>query len=426
MNDHLIIAGVNFKTASLKQMAPVSALLSGTDFNIKNEFSKLNISETATVLTCNRIEIYAVADDTESTISNLTDWFVETSKGTLTEENIYTYKDMNAAQHLFTVACGLDSMIIGETEITGQLRMSIDDALKKGTAAKTLTNLFNHAFKTSNRARNETAIDKGVTSVAAAAVHLGERVMGELANRSCLVIGAGKTGEQLVCHLLSNGAKVVIANRTVQRAEVLAGRTGASFSNLENLKELIKSADITFTATASSNPLISKNMIEEILKGHHSIVQFIDVSNPPNIEQEIKDVPNIILNTLDDINSITSKSIKKREGEAKIVNEIIKQEVELYNSRKRIIKASPLIKQLRDSVEQLRLDELEKQRKRLDDNTFKELEQITSSMFSKVLHWPTVAIREIATESGNNDQDFELVKKLFGLNRTEIERQQKK
>lgn len=323
----LVVIGINHKTApveirekfsfSPKQVIEVNRLIKET----------VSLPENLVLSTCNRVEIYAVASPGGDCVSSLKDFLGRYHRLDLGdfEDRFYIYKDKEAVEHLFAVASGLDSMVIGEMEILGQVKKAYLDARQSSTTGKVLNRLFEKALNTSKKIRTETLIGRGAVSVSSAAVRLAEKILGELKDKAAMVIGTGLVGEQLALYLKKNGvSSILVTNRTLEKARELAGRFAATAVPFEDFKSRLVDVDIVIASTGAPHCIIRKDDILSLMpQRKQRPLFFIDLAVPRDVEEGVNRIDNAYLYNIDDLQKIVDENISLRKGELDNCSRII-------------------------------------------------------------------------------------------------------
>ena len=423
---YLIVIGASHKSAPLELLEQVSLSPEEIERYLVKLKSEASLSEIVLLSTCNRTEIYARAENRELSVDILKKWLLSLCKeeGGLAEQNLYCNYDKEAVIHLFKTACGLDSMILGETEITGQVQDALELAQKCGTTGSYTIELFSRAFRSAKRARTETKINSGTTSIPSAAVHLAKRIFGDLSQRSILIVGAGETGKLLCTYFSEHSpARVVIANRTHDNAAKLSDEFGFEAIPLDDITSVLGQIDVSVCATYSKQPLITDDMVKEAMKNRgERMLLLVDISLPHNIDREASKLDNVFLHNMNDLKSIVANNLKMREKEVDDVLTIIEEERKEFEAKRATMKVGPLIKSLREHYDDLRKAELERFSSKIPDDVKPIADRLTRDLMNKLLHWPTLGIREISQNTDNERKMIEWSKKLFGLDRDDGEK----
>ena len=377
--------------------------------------------EAVALSTCNRTCLYLVHEDAgeaqRRAITALTE-IAGLSEDELSPA-LYTRVDEEAAHHLFRVASGLDSLIPGEAQILGQVRLAYEAACEEGAAGQVTHRLFPQALHVGKRVRNETSIGENPASVSSAAAELVTSVFGELAGRRVLVLGAGKTAELTVLNLVSRGAhSPVVANRSIERAQALAERFGGSAVGLDALDSELDQADVVVASTGSREPVLGAARVAEAMRRRRGRpIFFIDIAVPRDLEVEINELEGCYLYDIDDLERVVSESMAGRLSEAARAEEIVAEETAEFSDWQRSLDAVPAIASLRALAEDIRTTELARAERRLgplSDQERRAIEAMTSRIVEKLLYLPTVRMKQAAAGAEGGTY-VETVRHLFGL-----------
>ena len=363
------------------------------------------VSECAIVQTCNRIELYL--NVTSEFDANA---FVARFFSSVPPELIARNESRESLRHLMRLASGLDSMIVGEDQILGQLKEAVETASKERTLGPELGLAFSKAIKVGKRVRTETQINRGSVSVGSAAVDLAERVMGTLEDKAILSIGAGELGTLVAVALAERELKAMfVSNRTFRRAQTLAKRLGGTAIRFDKIDDYLCEADLVISATAAPHYIITREQVSQAMQRRNgqSLV-IIDIANPRDVEEAVATLDNVDLHNIDDLRKITEKNLQKRRSEIGKVVAIINQELKLLEEQYKKDRANELIASLYQNAEELRARELEKAHNRLrskgDLSKHEQiLDDLTASIVNKLLFELTVSLREAAA---NGDDDL--------------------
>lgn len=419
------VIGLNHKTATIEireKLAFNGAKLAEGLMSLK---SLPTVSEVALLSTCNRVEIYIYEKNGEEpleSIKNFLSNFHEINKAEF-EPALYFYTDKDAIRHIFRVASSLDSMIIGEPQILGQLKDVFEFALSKKTTGPILNRLLKKAISTAKRVRTETRIAENAVSISFAAVELAKKIFKELPGKSFMLLGAGEMAELAAKHLINNGVKdVKVANRTYERGCELAREFNGRAVRFEDfLKELIFT-DIVICSTGASDYILRKDQMQRVMKDRRNKPVFIiDISVPRNIDPDINQLDNVYLYNIDDLQQVVDNNLLERKKEAEKAEAIVEEEVEKFLKWLESFDSVPLIISIRQKAEAIKREELEKFKHKfpnLEKEKLEAIEQLASSITNKLIHPPTVALKD-------NSEDKELltmaIKRLYGLNDDENE-----
>jgi glutamyl-tRNA reductase len=417
----VVVIGVNHRTSPLRVLERVAVGAEAMPKALHALSSKDNIREAVVLSTCNRTEVYAVTEKFHAAYDDIAEFFCELG-GLHSDElnqHLYSQHDDAAVRHLFEVACGLDSAVIGENEILGQVRDAWSLAQASGAARTTLNLLFRHALETGKRARSETGISRSTTSIAFAAVEMARELLGTLAYRKVLIVGAGTMGEGVAVALSMNSTtEVTVINRTESRGRDLAERLGAAMRPMDELREALLDTDVVVTCIGSGNFILDHEMIEPIMASRSGRTLFIvDISVPRDVEEIVGSIEGVELRNLDDLRDWVRSGVENREGEATKVVAIVAEDVERYGLDSTARQAAPLIAAMHATAEQIRVTEVERHARRLADLSPEHadaIEALTRGIVAKLLHEPSVRLKENAgTPQGERLADA--LRDLFDL-----------
>lgn len=359
------------------------------------------ISEALILSTCNRTELYC-GFDSDNPHQALLNWLADYHR-LPTEQlkpHLYSHHSRNSVRHLYRVASGLDSMILGEPQILGQLKTAYHTAKQAGTLGKTLTKLFHSSFTAAKKVRTDTEIGCSPVSVAFTAVRLAHQIFGDLKSQTVLLIGAGETIELTARHLYNHGIKkIIIANRTIEKAHRIAEYFGAQAIQLSDLNDYLAEADIVVSSTASQLPVLGKGSIESaIRKRKHKPMFLVDLAVPRDIETEVEQLNDVFLYTIDDLQKVVSENINSRQEAAQQAEEIIESQVDYFLDWLKAEEHTGLIVDYRIQAEAMRDDVLEKANRQLRNGASAEqaLNYLANTLTSKLIHTPTTQIRDAA------------------------------
>ena len=416
------VIGINHKTAPIAVREKVAFTPDGLIEKlqqIKVHENNNNKNEVVILSTCNRTEIYASSDRSFDEISN---WFNHQKNMDQQELNqhLYDYSGEQAIQHVMRVASGLDSLVLGEPQILGQLKVALKIASEQKTAGTTLKRLMQHTFSTAKKVRTQTSIGSNPVSVAFAAVNLAKQIFSDLDNKSALLIGAGETIELVGKHLKNTGiGNIVIANRSVENATKLANDLGGVGVSLQQISDYLPEADIVISSTAAPLPIIGKGTVEWALKQRkHKPIFMVDIAVPRDIEEEVGELDDIYLYTVDDLQSVIEENLSSRQEAAKQAEKMIEVEVENFMGWIRAQDKMQLIKNYRTKITSIQQETLEKASKLLANGESPEeaLKFLAHTLTNKLAHDATVAMNK-AAHSGDHKL-LEASDKLLNLSDT--------
>ena len=416
----IVVLGVNYHTSPVtlleKVMIPVPAMSEA----LRALSSHSDIREVVVLSTCNRTEVYAVAERFHGAHTDILQFLCETS-GLSADDitpHLYSQYDDDAVVHLFEVAAGIDSAVLGETEIVGQVRDAWDFAMKQGTSRSTLNLLFRYALESGKRARTETGISRSTASVAHAAVEMSEEILGTLKGKRVLVVGAGEMGEGVAGALSRAGTdSITVLNRTISRAEELAKKIGARVSDFGNLETEITTADVVLACTGAGGVIIDHELMVRVRQGVSTPILVVDIALPRDVAASVAELPGVTLRDLDHLSDWAQRGIDKRASEVGQVRQIIGEEVDRFLLDQTQRQAAPLVAQLREVVESIRMAELERFDSALSSMTPEQrelVESISHGIINKMLHVPSVRLRE-AAGTPQGERLSAAVRDLFSL-----------
>lgn len=402
----LVAIGLNHKTAPLPVRERVAFPPDRLPAILRDLASHAHVSEAAILSTCNRTEVVCCVDQADGRV--VIDWFREYHKllpGEI-EPYLYTHPDQGAVKHLLRVASGLDSMILGEPQILGQIKDAYLAAREAGTVGKLLNKLFEHTFSVAKQIRTDTAIGASPVSVAFAAVSLAKQIFSSLEGHTALLIGAGDTIELAARHLRENGiSRLIIANRTLARAENLVKAVNGLAITLAEIPAYLAEADIVISSTASQLPILGKGAVERTIKARrHRPMLMVDIAVPRDIEPEVGALNDVYLYTVDDLKEIIDEGLRSRQQAALQAEDIIDAQTLRFMGWLRSLDAVSAIRAYRDHAEALREGELEKARRLLRSGADPDrvLAHLAYTLTNKLAHDLTAQMRRAGFE-GRND-----------------------
>ncbi|MGD9486474.1 MAG: glutamyl-tRNA reductase [Calditrichaceae bacterium] len=369
--------------------------------------------------TCNRTEIYVLARISPDVRSTLENFLKDTRKSFDPGDFkvMYFYEGDAAIGHLFKVAAGMDSMILGEPQILGQVKDAYRIASAAGTTKLILNRLLNLAFTVGKRVRTETALAIGAVSVAFAAVELAQKIFKDLNKHKVLLIGAGETGTLAAQHLIEKGVKqLFITNRTYEKAAKLADDLTGTAVPFDDMNSVLPEVDVVIGATSAPEFILSESDIREIQGRRGSRPLFlIDIAIPRDFDPKINRLENVFLNDMDGLQQIVDKNLSKRRQEIPEAMIIIDQEISNFTDWKKSLRVTPTIIALREKLEEIRRLELDKHKHRVSDKELEQMELITRAVINKVLHLPTVQLRGYNNGQLEGLLRIDVVREMFGL-----------
>lgn len=425
MQKEIVIVGLNHRSAPIEVREGVAF----DNSYLRDALARLgelpSIHEGVILSTCNRVEVVAAAFDGVAAFTDIKSFLAEqkTDRDTSAlEGHIYTYQGGDAVRHLFRVAASLDSMVVGEPQILGQLKEYYDAARAAGTVSTILHRLFHRSFSVAKRVRTETGIGSGAVSVSSVAVDLAKRIFDRFDDKTVMLIGAGKMGDLMARHLQNQGVQsLMVTNRTFDRAVELAEKIQGSPIRFEDFPRYLKMADLVIGCTGAPEVLVDAGAVEKVLRERkQKAMFFIDIGDRRNFDAKINDLDNVYLYNIDDLKSVAEDNLQERSIEAEKAEAIVLDEVQSFLRWIGSLEQVPTITALRQRFEEIRRKEIERylggSLKDLSEPQRAALENMTTAMINKLLHAP---ISQLKRNSQDDDDDAALyvaaLKRLFDL-----------
>jgi glutamyl-tRNA reductase len=383
--------------------------------------SREHIGEVVVLSTCNRTEVYAIAERFHGAYADVRNFLSELAFVPPDEfaDHLYVHYDAEAIRHLFSVAAGLDSSVIGEAEILGQVRGAWEQAGQEGTAGPVLNLLFRHALETGKRARTDTDIARGTASVSHAAVEMAAERLGDIAGKRVLIMGAGDMAEGMATALQGAGvADVLVANRTWRKARALADRIGGQAVRLSDLSLALLEVDLLLTSTGATVPVVERDDFAPVMAERAGAdLLIVDIAVPRDVDATVADLDGVTLLNIDDLRRFAQAGIERRSHELAAVEAIIDEELSRFRSAASARSAAPVVASLRGWADEVRTAELarfEAKLDGLDDRQREAVEALTKGLIAKLLHRPTVALKDTAG-STTGERLADATRQLFDL-----------
>ncbi len=398
----LFVLGINHKTAPVAVRETVAFGPEQLQEALSQAASLPNVDELAVLSTCNRTELYCSLDNAHS--ESVLEWLSRYHNVSLSDlkQSTYIYEDEQAARHMMRVASGLDSLVLGEPQVLGQLKDAHSQAREHGTVGGPLDKLFQHTFSVAKRVRTETAIGENPVSVAFAAVSMASHIFSDMSSNTAMLIGAGETIELVARHLYQAGVRsIIVANRTLSRARDLADMFHGSAIGLSDIPAYLEKADIVIASTASPLPILGKGAVERALKKRkHRPVFMVDIAVPRDIEKEVDELADVYLYTVDDLRQVIEDNMKSRQGAAEEAEHLIAAGAADFMYHLRALDSVSVLKRFRDQAEGARDLELSKALKRLEKGEDPEavVRMLAHGLTNKLIHNPTVQVRRASAE----------------------------
>ena len=416
---NLVLVGLNHRTAELdfRQLASFNAI--ELPEALKRLSASPNILESMIVSTCNRVEILASVDQQPEgmqAIESFLSEFRQLSPSSL-QEKLYRYSNDQAIRHIFRVASSLDSMILGEPQILGQLKACYSTAIDAHTVGTYLNSLLQAAFRTAKRVRTETSIGEYSVSASSAAVELARKIFDDLHKKSILIVGAGKMGEVAVRHLAATGVRAIyVANRSSDAARELAARFHGTAVPFAELARWIAAVDIVITSTGASETLVDPAMVQQIMQGRkHAPMVFIDISVPRNVDPAVGGIDNVFCYDIDDLGTVVEANLHERVKAAAAAEKIVEQEVQAFCAKLQSLKVAPVVSQVQGRIEEICQAELQRCIKRMgpqESRQIREMELMVSRIAAKIAH-PLVMQLRTGQDSAHHSAYVDLIKRIL-------------
>jgi glutamyl-tRNA reductase len=416
---NLILTGVNHKSAPVD----IRERFAVSDAALPEALQRLlqcpGIEEALIVSTCNRVELVARATNGAADLTG----FIAEQFGLRPEdfrEYLYEYREREVVRHVFRVASSLDSMVVGEPQILGQVKEAYAVARAVGAVNSGLDVLFTRAFSVAKRVRNETAVGSSAVSVASVAVDLAKKIFGSLAGRTVYLVGAGKMCELAARHLLAHGAgRILVSNRTYERAVSLAERFGGQAVPFDRLYDTVDEADIVISSTGAPDAIFRREHGEKFLhRRRNRPMFFIDIAVPRDVDPGMNKVDGIFVYDIDDLQSVVSSNLADRGEEARRAETLIEEEVERFVARMQAAEVVPTIVSLQEHLETIRQAEIDRVRGRLGELSPEQelaVEALSRGIINKIMHTPIVTLKSAAREGQAATTVVEVVRRLFNL-----------
>jgi glutamyl-tRNA reductase len=417
----LVVIGLNHRTAPLALLERMAVAESDLPKALHDLTTRPNLREAVVLSTCNRTEVYAVAERFHGAFADVREFLA--SVALLAPEgfadHVYVRYDEAAVGHLFGVAAGIDSAVVGESEILGQVGEAWDRARAEGAAGAGLNLLFRHALEVGKRARTETGIGRHTTSVAQAAVAMASARLGGLAGAHVLVLGAGEMGEGASVAIAAGGAaELLVANRTWDNAVQVAERVGGRAVRLADLADVLVGVDVLLTSTGASSIMVDESELASVMaRRPDRPLLIVDIAVPRDVDPSVAALDNVTLLDMDDLRSYASAGLVERRREVARVQRIIDEEVERFQAISTARTAAPLVATLRERAEAIRAAEVERFAGRLaglDGRERAAVEALTQGILAKLLHEPTIRLKD-AAGSPRGERLAESLSELFDL-----------
>ncbi len=403
----LLVLGLSHKTAPVdvrERFAIDEASLSHTATRARDA----GCAESFVLSTCNRVELYAAAEDPSAIGEQLTDVLAAAGDAAALRRHSYRHHGADAVRHLFRVAASLDSMVVGEPQILGQLKSAYETCRGAGFTGPALNRTVTRAFAVAKRVRSQTGIGRNSVSISSVAVDLAKQIFGDLSKRVVALVGAGKMGELAARHLVQNGvAELLVANRSFERAHDLAARLGGHPRELDELPRLLATADIVVTSTGARGFLVDRRMMKRAMKARkHRPVFLVDIAVPRNVDPRVNDLDNVYVYDVDDLTSVADENLAGRRREAEQAEDLVRGEADRFLRELAGDAVKPTILALRRKADAIKRGELERAHRYfgdLDDKQLKSVERLADGIVNKLLHDVLTSLKRSASDPGPID-----------------------
>ncbi|MGA8741322.1 MAG: glutamyl-tRNA reductase [Terracidiphilus sp.] len=405
----LVLIGINHKTAPIELRERIAISRDDLPDATRALAAQPGVSECMIVSTCNRVEMLATVESPETDLTQ----FLHNHFGldqALLAPHIYEHCDQQAVRHLFRVAASLDSMVVGEPQILGQVKEAFATARAAGTISGQLEHLLQSAFAAAKRVRTETAIGSNSVSIASVAVELARKIFGSLQGRTVFLVGAGKMSELAARHLVQQGAgAILVTNRTLERARQLAEPFNGRVIPFEKLYETATEADIVISSTGAPHPIFRREHGQQFMhRRRNRPMFFIDIAVPRDVDPAMNKVEGIFVYDIDDLQAVAASHIAERQTQAGDAEALINAEVERFHQRRRAVNVAPAIVSLQHQAEEIRQNELRRMHAKLgilSEEQLAAVEALTRGLVNKFLHPPMQALKQAARENDSTRVD---------------------
>lgn len=398
MTMHLMLLGLSHNTAPL-DIRERFVIPEGAGGEVLGELKRRGAAEGVVISTCNRTEVYVTCAEPEALGPAVMGFLVDRFKVASLPDYAYTLGDEEAYRHLFLVASGLDSMVIGEPQILGQVKDAYRSARELAFAGPFLEQVFNRAFQVAKRVRTETRIGYNPVSISAMAVELAKKIFGDLSRRQILVIGAGEMCGIALKHFRKEGLEqVFVTNRTFSKAQQLAEETTGIACPFDDIPSLLVKVDMVLSSTGAEAPIVDKAMVSGAMKKRKMRpLFFIDIAVPRDIEAAVNDIENVYLYDIDDLKGLSQAHLSNRIEESQKAHAIVDEEVRKFSQKLKVLEMNPLIGRIRDNMEAIRTRELKRTLQKLkgaDPETIRQLDLLTRAIVNKIVHPHLIMIKK--------------------------------
>ena len=416
----IVVHGLSHRTASLQVRERVAFVPEEAEALLEEMRREDHLLELAILSTCNRTEFYAITADPDRAIATQRERIRSLKHIELDPSHTYVHVDRSCVEHLFRVAGGIDSMVLGEPGILGQVKTAYETALRRESAGLVFGRLFPSALRVGKRSRTETGIARGAVSLSKAGIQLAEKVFGDLARRSALVVGSGEVGTQTAFLLKeSRIRRLTIINRTRERAESVAARTGALVAGFDTLPREIAQASVVVTAVNAADPIVTRELVRRAMDHRREgPLLIVDLGVPRNVDPAVGNIENVFLYAVDDLQELVNRNLGKRLKHVPAVEDIVREETERFLDWITALDVTPVVVELRAEAEKMRQETLARFDRNLSPSERELLERFSVSFLNRVMHHPTVTVRRCDPNSPDDRRRIDWTRRLFGMNGT--------
>lgn len=413
----LSLAGISHRTAPVPVLERLALAPEEIAAFYDQIAARADIQDALLISTCNRTEVYALSEPAVDATAQLTDALQQVAGAQRFPDASHLYRLQGRAsiEHLFRVACGLDSMVLGEAQILGQVREAYENSCQRRRPSRYFDDLLQAAFKVAGRSRHDTEIGRGAVSIASAAAHLAGKVFADLSRRRIVVVGAGDTARLAAEHFAGQQPRhLCIVNRTLANAEKIAQPLGAEAAPWDGLHECTANADVLAVAVRVSEPTIRHGFVSEVMQARPGrALAIFDLGLPRNVEATCNKIANVFLHDLDALRQVIDHNLEHRRLEIPKVERIIKEQADRLLAGYAGVKSGPLIRAMRDGVEAIRQAEIKRASAGLSDTEIAAVDRVTRAIVNKLLHGPTTAIKDFADQQKEGSDRLQVIKSMF-------------
>ena len=422
-----VVVGLSHRTAPVEVRERLAVAPSDLERELRDIAAEAGLEEALLISTCNRVELYATSPNTLDAANGAKATLSRRLAGTSAKDVLYQERGIDVVRHVFRVASSLDSLVVGEPQILGQVKEAFDAANEAGTVGTLLGRCFTQAFATAKRVRNETGIAEGTVSVSSIACELAKKIFGDLEGRRTLLLGAGEMGEAAARSLRQTGTNLHVINRSEERAQTLAEACGGRAVRYERLSTELAEADVVIASTASPKFILTPTLMKGVVRTRrHRPLFIIDIAVPRDVDPRVGNMDNVFVYDVDDLQQVAEENLAVRAREAAQAEQIVEEEVAAFVSWRRSLELAPTIVALRKRFGEVADEELRRALPRLDgvsDSDRSVLEAMSRSMVNKLLHQP---MTELKAGAGEPDGALliDAVRRLFALSAEETTQKQ--